>query len=118
MRLGAFTKGLIIMSKSAFLLSIPFIYAGFMLYKSPTIADAIIVLSLSALVGAITYFSHKFDNTYREDNKELRKLREELEIERTKASIEHIKENMIRDKASRDARNAVLGNISSGEIRF
>lgn len=99
-----------------YLLSIPVIYSGFMLYKTPTVSDSIIVTSLCFLVGSIGYFSVKFGPVYK--NEEIEKLEEELKIERMKLSLDQIKENALKEKAIKDARAAMNGYEPGKQIRF
>jgi len=87
-----------------------------MIYKTPTLADALIVASLSLLITSVAFISSKFSHIA--DNSELSKLEEELKIERLKISIEHSRENMLRDKALKDARNSTMGIVAGKTIKF
>jgi hypothetical protein len=106
-----------LMKKVYYLLSIPVIYSSFMLWKTPTLSDAIIVAALSSVVGFVSYLSLKYIGQP-EQNKELTKLEEELKVERLKLSIEQIRENAVREKALRDARASLTGFQDGKELRF
>jgi hypothetical protein len=87
-----------------------------MLYKTPTLADALIVLGLSGLIGFLGYISAKYTTNHA--NSELAKLEEELQIERLKVGIEQFKESSVREKALKDARASLTGSHTSKEMRF
>ncbi len=88
-----------------------------MLWKTPTISDAIIVSALSSVVGFVSYLSVKYIAVPTKNN-ELTKLEEELKVERLKLSIDQLKENAVREKALRDARASLSGFQDSKELRF
>lgn len=104
------------MKKIIYLLFIPIIYSAFMIYKTPTISDAIIVSSLCALIGFIGYYTARYINT--SESSELSKLEEELKIERLKLHIEQVKENATNERAIRDSRAATMGYQPGKEIKF
>ncbi len=87
-----------------------------MIYKTPTIADAIIVTALSSIIGFFSYLSVRFTST--SANPELSKLEEELQVERLKMSISQFKDNAIRDKALKDARASLTGTHTGKEVMF
>ena len=105
------------MKLSYSLLSVPVIYASVMIYKTPTISDAIIVAALSGLAGFLVYLSCKFQTNEVEET-ELSKLEKELQLERAKLSIEQLKEASLREKALRDSRAAMSGFESGKTIQF
>lgn len=88
-----------------------------MMWKSPSIADAIIVASLCAIVGFISQLSLKYVGEVSKNN-ELTKLEEELKVERLKLSIDQLKENAVRERAVRDARASLSGFQEGKELRF
>lgn len=96
---------------------VPIAYSIVMLVKTPNISDALIVLALSALSGTVFYLKCKYDSS-QEYSPELRKLEEELQIERIKANISTVKNNTLRDQLVRDRQNAGLGEEGGKRIIF
>jgi hypothetical protein len=88
-----------------------------MLWKTPTISDALIVCALSGVVGFLSYINVRYTGQV-EQNTELTKLEEELKVERLKLSIDQMRENAVREKALRDARASLSGFQEGKELRF
>lgn len=99
------------------LLSVPVIYAAFMIYKTPNLSDAIIVASLSGLSGFIVHLVNKYAPIKKEVS-ELSKIEEELKLERAKLHIDQLKEAALRDKSARDSRAAISGFEPGKRIQF
>jgi hypothetical protein len=99
-----------------YLLLVPITYSGFMLSKTPSLSDAIIVASLSCLVGFLRYLNVRYD--VNPEVSELSKLEGQLREERLRLSIEQTKEAAIRDKSLRDARSASMGYEPGKQIKF
>lgn len=97
-------------------MSIPVIYAGVMLFKTPTYSDAIIVTALSAMSCAIVQLLMKYNQ--KGVDSEIAKLEEELHKERLKLSLEQVQQNAIREKAARDIRATAGSYAGNKEIRF
>jgi hypothetical protein len=99
-----------------YLITIPVIYSGFMVYKTPTVSDAIIVASLSLLVGFVGYLTTRYSPTQKIS--EIGKLEEELKIERMKLSLDQVRENAIKERSIKDARAAMNGYEPGKQIKF
>jgi len=95
---------------------VPVLYAGAMLFKSPTLSDALIVLALAAMSSFLIYLEKKPTSVTR--NVKLVELEEQVQEERLKLSLDQLRENSLREKALRDARAAVEGLNNNQEIRF
>jgi hypothetical protein len=86
-----------------------------MIHKTPTISDALIVVSMFAFVGFIGFLNKtQVEKTVTEVDK----LEEQLKLERLKLNIEQIKENSLREKAMRDSRMASMGHQAGKKIQF
>lgn len=106
------------MKKIHSVLIFPIIYSLFMLYRTPSISDALIVLGLLAASVFLVMFTYKYNFYVNPQKSELNKLEEELQLERLKLSIEQVKENALREKMIRDSRAALNDGAQNREIRF
>ena len=79
--------------------SFPIIYSGFMFYRSPQLADSLIVLSLTALAGLIFYLSKPAE---KQTPNEIDKIEQEYHLEMAKAKLEQLKFDVSNRKAARD----------------
>ena len=96
---------------------VPVIYSAFMLTKTPTLSDALIVCALSAISYGLSYLTYKKETSNQPSNIELKNLYEELEIEKVKLAIEENKRQAAIRKAKEDERNT-FGPTGSGNIIF
>lgn len=98
------------------LLLIPVTYSGFMIAKEPTLADALIVFALCALVGTSLYFENIFTKPH--DNSERHKLEDELHTKRLKLQIEQVESNALHEKSVKDSRAAVNSYQNNKKLTF
>lgn len=105
------------MSKiSYYLLCIPAIYSGFMIYKTPTLADSLIVFALCSVIGVFSYVSSKV--IPEAESRKVMELKERLEIQKLETLIEHTKETAVLEKARRDNLKATMGYEPEKQIKF
>lgn len=83
------------------------IYTTLMLYKTPTISDSLIVISIASILIFQKYFLSKKElNSLGRPDDELSNLQRELEKERLKMTINQIKFESSRQQAMQDEKNA------------
>lgn len=83
-------------------LSAILVYSSFMLYKTPTISDALIVLGMLGFVSGLCILEYKQSLLNGNKNSDLDKLEQELRIERARAAIEEVKFQSVQQQSRRD----------------
>lgn len=80
-------------------------YLAFMFYREPQISDAVIIFSLCALLGFEKYM-YRLENRDPPRSAEIDKLRDQLELEQIKSTIQNLQIQRNLAEARRDTLNA------------
>lgn len=79
--------------------SFPIIYSAFMFYRSPQLADSLIVIALTALAGVIFYINKPQESI---EKSSVDEIEQNYQLELAKAKLEQLKFDVSQQKTRRD----------------